>query len=166
MFLPQVLLDLCPQPRPAFHTSLPQDQTFEPSHLLSSLLAGAGNGGRCYSPKLAREWGVFPRAPGRSEGAPLGRRQTDFLQHPVLTKPQQPQEQDRGRQPRHGLCLARAPGRGGGQWWPEVREHQLKVQGSMKWGFMLEVSVSSAMPPDLLARPAHLLSAEGGAPEL
>lgn len=36
----------------------------------------------------------------------------------------------------------------------------------MKWGFMLEVSVGLAMPPDLLARPAQLLSAEGGAPEL
>lgn len=49
--------------------------------------------------------------------------------------------------------------RAGGQWWREVREHQLKVHGSMKWGFMLEVSVSLAMPPDLLARPAQLLSA-------
>lgn len=54
----------------------------------------------------------------------------------------------------------------GAQWGPEDREHWLKVQGSMKWGFMLEVSVSLAMPLDLLARPAQLLSAEGGAPEL
>lgn len=35
----------------------------------------------------------------------------------------------------------------------------------MKWGFMLEVSVASAMPPDLSAGPAQLLSQEGGAPE-
>lgn len=27
----------------------------------------------------------------------------------------------------------------------------------MKWGFMLEVSVSLAMPPNLLAQPAQLL---------
>jgi hypothetical protein len=28
----------------------------------------------------------------------------------------------------------------------------------MKWGFMLELSVDSAMPPNLSARPAQLLS--------
>lgn len=106
---------------------------------------------------LAREWGIL-RAPGRSEGAPLGRRGTDFLQHPVLTKPQQ--EQGHGWQPPHDLRPAGAPSRGrGGQWWLEVREHQLKMHGSMKWGFMLEVSVSLAMPPNLLARPAQLFSA-------
>lgn len=55
--------------------------------------------------------------------------------------------------------LGHRVGGGGGQWWLEVREHQLKMHGSMKWGFMLEVSVSLAMPPNLLARPAQLFSA-------
>lgn len=41
----------------------------------------------------------------------------------------------------------------------EAGEHQLQAHGSMKWGFMLEVSVGSAMPPDLSARPAQVLSA-------
>lgn len=36
----------------------------------------------------------------------------------------------------------------------------------MKWGFMLEVSVSLTMLPNLLAWPAQVCWKEGGTPEL
>lgn len=79
------------------------------------------------------------------------------MQHPGLTKPQQQQqEQGHGWWPPHDL----RPGWGTG--WGDLLEHQSEVPVSMKWGFMLEVSVSLAMLPNLLAWPARLLLQEGG----
>lgn len=53
--------------------------------------------------------GEFGWSSGQVRGRPSARRGTGFLHCPVLTKPQQQQEQGQGWQVPHGLGLAGAP---------------------------------------------------------
>lgn len=118
-----------------------------------NLPPAGGRGGPCCSPQPGQGVGTGLQLPA---GRTCRTRRTLLL--PLgLTGPQQQQEQGHSWQLPHGLGLAGVPA-GQGTVVAGAPSAQARSSGLHEVGYMLQMSVSLAMPLDLSARPAQFLS--------